>query len=226
MSMASFRDPTGLRRATTVALCAYIAFRSLSAIWLMIVMPGAQPIQFLVFGYLVSLNASYILALCWIYRVNANAHSFGSDEMTISPGWSVGWFFIPIANLVFPFRAMNEAWQASHKAAGRHATPGSPLVGWWWGLWIVNGIAASVVYFLDAEMTYASPERHFFNLAATALGVAGSLVFIQLMSRLDAAQLAAARSSVRLIAQSAAAKCASWSACALAKAGRAVARAT
>jgi hypothetical protein len=194
--MTGFRDPTGLRRAATVALCAYVAFRSLIAIWLLIVMPAAQPIAFLAFGYLVSLYASYILAACWIYRANANAHLFDDGEMTISPGWSVGWFFIPVANLVFPFRAMKEAWEASNRAAGRHAALKSPLVGWWWGLWIANNIGAGLTYFLEAQMTYASPERHFFNLVATAIGAAGALVFIQLMSRLDAAQLTASRGGV------------------------------
>jgi hypothetical protein len=193
--MANFRDARGLARATTISICVYIFFASSSAIRLLIVMPGAEPIAFLAFGSLASLNLSYILALCWIYRANANAHLFGSP-MTITPGWSVGWFFVPVASLVMPFRAMSEAWRASQAAAGGQAALKSPLVGWWWALWIVTGIAATIDYMLDAQMTYASPERHFFNLVATGLGIAGSLVFIQLMSRFNAAQLTASRGTV------------------------------
>jgi hypothetical protein len=195
MSMTNFRDPTGLGRAATVALCAYIAFRTLSAIWLLIVMPGAQPVAFLAIGHLVALLACYILVACWIYRANANAHLFGS-EMSITPGWSVGWFFIPFANLVMPFRGVSETWQQSHKAAGRYDAASSPLVGWWWGLWIANNIVSNIVVFLGGDTTYAGPVAHFFNLAAVALGVAGSLVLIQMMHSLNRAQLVASHGNV------------------------------
>jgi hypothetical protein len=196
MSMANFQDPTGLGRAATIALCAYMAFRALMAIWLLIVMPGAQPVAFLGIGYLVSLLACYILVACWIYRANANAHLFGGSEMTISPGWSVGWFFVPFANLVMPFRGVNETWQASQRAAGRFDNLESPLLGWWWGLWIANNIAANIAVYLGGDTSYAGPELHFFNLVAASLGIAGSLILIQLMSRLNGAQLDAARGSV------------------------------
>lgn len=194
--MRNYRDPTGLRRAATVALCAYILFRTLAALRLLVVMPGAEPIAFIAFGDLIALNACYILVACWIYRANANAHVFAGNEMTISPGWSVGWFFIPFANLVMPFRGVNETWQASQKAAGGYAAMRSPLVGWWWGLWIANNILANLAYFLDADTTYARPELHFLNLVAAAVGVAGSLVLIQLMASLDRAQRVASRGSV------------------------------
>jgi hypothetical protein len=54
--------------------------------------------------------------------------------MTFSPGWSIGWYFIPIANFIKPYQAMKEIWQVAHR--GR---PGpSSIVGGWWILWIVS----------------------------------------------------------------------------------------
>src|SRR5262245_55917536 len=44
----------------------------------------------------------------WIYRAHANLHEAGLDELRYSPGWSVGSFFVPLINLVIPFRAMRE----------------------------------------------------------------------------------------------------------------------
>jgi hypothetical protein len=88
-----------------------------------------------------------IIACCivvgrWIYRASVNAHAI-TDEMTISPGWSVGWYFIPFANLVKPFHAMREIWQASHESDGSYEER-VPILGWWWGLWIVTNILANV----------------------------------------------------------------------------------
>ena len=54
-----------------------------------------------------------IVFLMWIHRANRNARGLGAEGMTFTPGWSVGWYFIPIANLWKPFQAMKEIWQAS-----------------------------------------------------------------------------------------------------------------
>ena len=58
---------------------------------------------------LVYLCAS-ILFLVWVYRVNVNVRVMGAVGLRISPGWSVGFFFIPIFNLWKPYQAMNEVW--------------------------------------------------------------------------------------------------------------------
>ena len=72
--------------------------------------------------------------LRWIYRANKNLHVLSSEPLTFSPGWSVGWYFIPIASLFKPYQAMKEIWSAAH----RGAAGGGSLIGWWWGLWIVS----------------------------------------------------------------------------------------
>lgn len=72
--------------------------------------------------------------LRWIYRANKNLHVLSSQPMMFTPGWSVGWYFIPIANLFKPYQAMKEIWTVAHR---RTPSAGS-LLGWWWFLWIVS----------------------------------------------------------------------------------------
>lgn len=74
---------------------------------------------------LIALFVSGFLILKWIYRVNLNAAVWAPGK-PISPAWSVGWFFVPFANLLMPFRAMAETWRISHRAApgGRRGGPG------------------------------------------------------------------------------------------------------
>jgi len=194
--MTKFQDPTGLSRWATIMLCAYMALLAIETIRLLIVRPGAPAFGLVVVFYPIALVLCAILILCWVYRASANAHLFGTGGMTITPGWSVGWFFIPIANLVMPFRGVDEAWRASQKAAGRDAEARSPVVRWWWGLWLLNNIVTSIVLVTGGGETYASPGLHFLNLIATALGIAASLVLIRLMSSLNRAQLIASRGSV------------------------------
>ena len=56
---------------------------------------------------------SGILILMWKYRANFNAHQLGGTRMEFTPGWSIGWYFIPFSNLWKPYQAMKEIWKAS-----------------------------------------------------------------------------------------------------------------
>ncbi len=83
----------------------------------------------------------------WIYRANANARALGAEEMAISPGWSVGWFFVPIANLIKPYHAIREIYQASDPEGGavdwkESAVP--EFIGLWWGLWVFVNILGRI----------------------------------------------------------------------------------
>jgi len=78
--------------------------------------------------------------LRWIHRTNKNLHVLSSEPMTFSPGWSVGWYFIPVANLFKPYQAMKEIWTVAH----RSAPSGNSILGWWWFLWIVSNFLGRI----------------------------------------------------------------------------------
>lgn len=139
--------------------------------------------------FLIALFASFILVGRWIYRASANAHAL-SDEMTISPGWAVGWYFIPFANLVKPYQAMREIWMASHFRGNWHGEPSPSVVTIWWGLWIVVNILDNIsvrIGSLDAEGRVVGLTM-MFDLAAALLNVALCLILINLMRQVARAQ--------------------------------------
>jgi hypothetical protein len=113
--MEAFRDPAGAARAAVAALWIEMVLEALSA-GLGIADPVAGGLGDLVaLPSFLALIACFVLVGRWIYRTNANAHLLGGD-MTISPGWSVGWYFVPVANLFKPYEGMKETWFASHNA--------------------------------------------------------------------------------------------------------------
>ena len=66
-----------------------------------------------------------ITFLRWIYRSNKNLRVLSDEAMTFTPGWSVGWYFVPFANLYKPYQVMKEIWTVSHKSeAGDHTVVG------------------------------------------------------------------------------------------------------
>jgi hypothetical protein len=56
-----------------------------------------------------SLTAALFFCL-WLHRAAKNLPALGRGGMQFTPGWSVGWFFIPFANLVKPLAAVSELW--------------------------------------------------------------------------------------------------------------------
>ena len=79
----------------------------------------------------------------WIHRAHSNLQDAGI-ELETSPGWAVGWYFIPIANLFKPFQAMRELWTESHGAQDSYAAEAPSTLGIWWGCWIIGNILGNV----------------------------------------------------------------------------------
>lgn len=88
--------------------------------------------------------ALVVLFLRWTYLANANARALGAQGMRFSPGWSIGWHFIPIANFTMPYRAMKEIWQASAAPHEWQGVKVPAILPWWWALWIIS-ILLSIV---------------------------------------------------------------------------------
>jgi len=80
----------------------------------------------------------------WIYRAHANLREAGVSALTYSPGWSVGSFFVPLVNLVIPFRAMRELHNRSHGESEWQAHSPVADVTSWWSCHIAAAVVAAV----------------------------------------------------------------------------------
>lgn len=81
---------------------------------------------------------SAVVILRWIHRANVNARQLGASGMRFTPGWSVGWYFVPIVTLWKPYQAMAEIWKASANPSDWQSERASPMLGVWWLLWLVS----------------------------------------------------------------------------------------
>ena len=117
------------------------------------------------------------IAFCsWIHRANRNLRAVTEEPIRFSPGWSVGWFFVPIMNLFRPYQVMNEIHRHSH-AQQRS----SPLLGIWWGLWLVGGYvgwAATRTLFDDSDLSTAITADWLIVISDVALIIAAVVVIV------------------------------------------------
>jgi hypothetical protein len=193
--MERFREPAGATRAAVAALGAYMVLLALAALLRLFdnTPGGAADIASL--PAFLTLIACFFLVGRWIYLTNANAH-FLSDDMTITPGWSVGWFFVPFANLVKPYEGVKQTWRASHRSGGLPEDAGSQLLPWWWGLWLVTNILSSVSVQLESGIDEPTPLGVvYLDVAIAALNVPLCLILIRLMRRLSHVQVLARQTS-------------------------------
>jgi hypothetical protein len=88
---------------------------------------------------------SWVTVCVWTYRAAANLRGLGRYGMANTPGWCVGWYFVPFANLVKPVQALSEIWRASDPESGEGAwisSRSTPLLALWWGTYLLGGIIA------------------------------------------------------------------------------------
>lgn len=134
---------------------------------------------------------SYIFVGRWIYFASKNLRALGAIGLQFSPGWAVGWYFVPIANLWKPYQAMKEIWQASSQPLDWRNVPVVGLMPAWWTLWILTSVADRVVSRMarDADTLPALTGYAKANIALSALAVVLCAVFATLISEITRRQV-------------------------------------
>jgi hypothetical protein len=84
-----------------------------------------------------------ILWLVWQHRAQTNVLGRRTG-LRFTPGWAVGWWFVPIANLWKPFQAMSELRRASEHRDGWAMASAWPVMGFWWAGWIASAALTRV----------------------------------------------------------------------------------
>ena len=137
-----------------------------------------------------------ILFLVWVHRASANLRFLGALGQRFSPGWAVGWWFIPLMNLSRPYQAMAEVWRGSDPdllSKGRidwKYGSSAPLLGWWWGFWIASGLVGVIAGFVRAGEAHSvqSSGELWWYLLASALMLGAGVMAILVVRRVTAMQ--------------------------------------
>lgn len=152
---------------------------------------------------------SGIAFLVWTYRARKSLDALGVRGMRFSLGWSVGWFFVPIANLWKPYQAITEIWRASdperdaNNAEGWRDAHVPQLFLAWWGIFLISGVVdravARAVLAIDPTPQQVLDGSRLTTLSDALGGVAALLAFVVVRSiatRQDAAFVGAPATSL------------------------------
>jgi hypothetical protein len=201
--MYEFHDPSGRGRLASIAVLVWLAADLASACGSLMIIAalgglGASSVAPETADSVAGMSSIALLAATlitmvlvsrWIMRVNANAHSF-SDSMSITPGWNVGWFFVPIATFWKPFQGLRETWQASTDPHDPLSVPVPAVMRWWWGLWLVTSILGNISFRLSLGATTADTliAASWIEVLSFAIDVPLAVVLIAMIRRFDELQ--------------------------------------
>ncbi len=106
------------------------------------------------------------LWIYWHYRAGSNLVALGREDLQYTPAAHAYWWFVPFANLVYPYWTTLELYKASLPDQSKDEwilaeTPS--LFPIWWGCWLLGNIIQNV----STRMTFSND----FVEVATIIGV-------------------------------------------------------
>jgi len=208
---SSFRDPGTLTRSLKLFLYLAIATGALSLVSEVLELQRLNEMQAIgspaeaevsdfqgITAILQFVNLVIVIVLfcIWIYRANYNARQLGAIDMQFSPGWAVGWYFIPIAHFWKPYQAMREIWQASADPARWQQQPRGTILPLWWTFFLISNFVGNTSFRLSLR-AQTVPDLILAGTAAAASDVVDivadvtALVLVTQIFRMQMARRAA-----------------------------------
>ena len=138
---------------------------------------------------LVAHIATGVPFLMWTHRVSRNLESLGARGQRFSPGWAVGWWFVPIMNFFRPYQVMAEMWRGSDpdmygEAVDWRQGPGSALLVWWWLSWVASFFVLRLATPFSNADTVLSTTDLWWNLLAGALSICSGVLAVLVVRRI------------------------------------------
>lgn len=82
---------------------------------------------------------SIVVFMCWFWAARSNAEAYVPGEGRMSVGWSIGGWFIPLANLVIPCIVARDVYRGTmFGRQDKRQMSGGLITGWWWASYVVS----------------------------------------------------------------------------------------
>jgi hypothetical protein len=149
---------------------------------------------------LVLFVVALVLFLRWLHLSYRNLLELGTRDLRFTPGWAVGYWFVPVLNIWRPAEVLGDLWRATDPRAddGWRSLRSSPLIGWWWAIGLVAGPVAWAAQAMPAETISELQSKNTVLILVHVLEVAAGACLFAVIGKLTARQ--DARAAARAIA--------------------------
>lgn len=138
-----------------------------------------------------------ILFLRLLYKAVQQARGFATPFTYVSPGWAVGYWFIPIMNLYRPFEVVKALFKACGQQAGGEGKPaaGEQLLSAWWALFLVSNAAGWALARSDTDLGTSAGVTSYaeYSVGCNVLYLVATLLFWLVIGKLVQAMRSTAK---------------------------------
>ena len=132
------------------------------------------------------LLSSFFIIGRWLFVSAKINHLSGIKDLEISPGWSVGWYFIPFANLVMPYKSLKETFKASFNTEDWQDIKVPYYFPIWWSTWIIGNIIYNASLRIESSLgdNYTYEQLNllsYVDIAADILFIANSFALLKII---------------------------------------------
>jgi hypothetical protein len=123
------------------------------------------------------LVATAIAFLAWLSRSVDNIERLTGEKGRFTPNWSIGWWFIPFANLVVPYQIVADLYR--RMAPSRRVLTG--IIGAWWVIWIVGNITSNIasrLYLIGDDLAELTLALQIYAISDFADPIAAVLIIV------------------------------------------------
>jgi Domain of unknown function (DUF4328) len=145
-------------------------------------------------GSLIGIGAG-VVWLIWQHRGQQNLYARRMPGLRYTPGWTVGWWFVPFANLALPYLCMRELFGAAGRSGGAPRRDGRLLA--WWLLYVGSllGLIGFIPIFAEvfrgiARAPGGDPSQVVVTISASAIRAARTWSAVGALARIAAAGFA------------------------------------
>jgi hypothetical protein len=142
---------------------------------------------------LVAFTGTGIAWLLWLHRTYGNLVLVGSKRSRFTRGWAVGYWFIPLVNLVRAYQVMKDLWLRSDSLNDRDAydsLPAPAYLAGWWGMALTWGVLGRLVTLMarDARTPLELINATDMGMLVNAVGVIAGALAIKVVREIDRRQ--------------------------------------
>ena len=94
--------------------------------------------------YLILLLSSFLIIGRFFYISAKINHLSGIKSLKIKPGWAFGWYCIPFANLIMPYRSLKETYKASFNTKDWQSINTPYYFPVWWATFLIGNIVSQI----------------------------------------------------------------------------------
>jgi hypothetical protein len=137
--------------------------------------------------------AGAIMFLIWVHRSYKNLSSLNFGKLSTTPGWAVGWFFVPVVSLYRPYKVVAEIMRGSDP--GSTSVGGVPdensssiyIVGLWWALYLISNFISQIAarLILRGETLSELLTSTYVYMASDSLDIIGLIITILMVRKIS-----------------------------------------